>query len=477
MARATLPRPASTGQTTVRPLGAGPAVALVDWSHLVEDYLDNIGLSFAQFRDEMTGGWMFGMIDALRTVGCPVVLFCFSARVARVSRFTHRATGAPLCVLPAPGVYQMVRRPIPNPYAASLEEAAGPMHGAARPLLAVLKELAPYLATPVVALARELRRYRCGAILCQEYENPRFDVCTALGRLLRLPVFGIFQGGTAPVARLERLLRPAVLRSCAGLVIAARKEAERVRVRYGVPASCIARVFNPIDLSQCRAADRDEARAELGIPPDARVAVWHGRVLLPFKGLDVLLEAWEQIGRHRGGLDLRLLLVGTGSSAGELRARIAALRLRGVHWINEYLNDRRRIYHHLSAGDVYVLPSRHEGAPVAPVEAMACGLPVVASDVGGIPDILEHGEASGGVIVPPGDSAALAWALGRLLDDPVRARALGELARARAHSCFSLPSVGEQLYGFLCSRGFRRARQSPPEGVANGPGGPAAPSG
>jgi starch synthase len=457
---------------------AGPAVALVDWSHLVGDYLDNIGLSFAQFRDEMTGGWMFGMIDALRTVGCPAVLFCFSARVARVSRFTHRATGAPLCVLPAPGAYRAVRRRVPNPYAASLEEAVGTVQGVARPLLSVSKELGPYLATPVVALVRELRRYRCGAILYQEYENPRFDVCTALGRLLRLPVFGIFEGGTDPVARFERLFRPAAVRGCAGLVIATRKEAERVRASYGVPAPRIARVFNPIDLGKCRAADRDDARAEMGIPRDARVAVWHGRVLLPFKGLDVLLEAWERIGRHRGGLDLRLLLVGTtGGSAGELRGRIAALRLRGVHWINEYLNDRCRIYRHLSTGDVYVLPSRHEGSPVAAVEAMACGLPVVASDVGGIPTSWSTGRLPAGWSFRP--TTRRHWP--RPLARPAAGRPRPGARWAKAPGpaptpVFRSPPWGSSCTG-SCAAGDSAGRPFRREVVTNRLGGPSPPSG
>ncbi len=66
---------------------AAPCVALIDWSHLLEDFLDNLGVSFEAFRAEMTGGWMFGYIDALRHAGCRTVLFCFSARVDEPARF------------------------------------------------------------------------------------------------------------------------------------------------------------------------------------------------------------------------------------------------------------------------------------------------------------------------------------------------------------------------------------------------------
>jgi starch synthase len=450
---------------------------------LVEDYLDNLGLSLDQFRDEMTGGWMFGFIEALKRAGCDPVLICVSARVSSVTRTTHRATGAPLCFLPAPRVYRAIRRTILNPYAATVEEAVGAVRGARWAFCAVLKELAPHLATPLRALARELRRIRCSAVLCQEYEHPRFDACVRLGRRLRLPVFGVFEGGGEPLTRLERLFRRWSISHCAGLVIAARSEAQRVRARYGVPESRIARVFNPVDLSQCQAGERTAARAELGIPAGARVVAWHGRVLLPFKGLDVLVTAWDRLRRERPGRELCLLLIGTGGSAGELGERLDAVGRAGVVWVNQFLNDRERLYRHLSAADVYTLPSRHEGPTVAPIEAMALGLPVVASGVGGIPDILEGGEQSGGVVVPPGDPAALSHALGRLLDDEVLARRLGERAAFRAQSAFSLEAVGGQLADFLTARGAipprqasswkdgGRTRLGPQGGHSGGPGG------
>jgi glycosyltransferase involved in cell wall biosynthesis len=103
---------------------------------------------------------------------------------------------------------------------------------------------------------------------------------------------------------------------------------------------------------------------------------------------------------------------------------------------------------YLSAADVYVFPSRGEGLPVSPMEAMACGVPVVGSDASGMPDLLE-GQESGGVIVPRGDAAALASALGRMLDDLDLARRIGDAARRRAEQSFSLEAVGPRLRDFV----------------------------
>ena len=414
----------------------GPTVALIDWSHLVEDFLDNIGVSFEAFRTEMTGGWMFGYIDALRSAGCRTVLFCVSSQAAR---FDHVPTGATICVLPAPKSYRRARLRVPNPYAATLLEAAGEH----RLQTAFLKELIPYLATPLRALARELRREQCDVILCQDYEHARFDACVLLGRLTGRRVYGTFQGGNWQLSRFERPVRPLSLRACSGLIVGSSVEADRLRRHYGVPAGKIARIFNPLDLRIWPPVDRAEARSVLGIPREARVVAWHGRIDLHRKGLDVLAAAWAEVRRAQPGRDLRLLLLGTGRDAPALHGLFDGDP--SVCWRDEYVNDREVIRRHLAAADVYAFPSRHEGFPVAPVEALACGLPVVAADAPGVADILGAGEDAVGTIVPVGDAGAFARALGALLDD----RDLGVRARRRAEEHFSHESVGRELRRFL----------------------------
>lgn len=434
---------------------AGLTVALVDWSQLLEDYLDNIGLPFESFRDEMSGGWMFGYVEALRRAGVRAVLFCVSARVAETERHTHRPTGAGLCVLPAPRAYRALRRRVLNPYAATLEEAVGMVEGRARRACwSAARELMPYLSTPVVALARELRRERCDALLVQDYEHARFDVCLLLGRLTGRRVYATFQGGDHSHGRLERALRPVAVRRADGLFVAAGGEAARLRGRYALPDESIARVFNPLDLSEWRPGDRAAARQVLGLREAARVVVWHGRVDFRRKGLDVLLEAWRRVCDERTDEDLRLFLVGTGNDAAELRA--ASTGVRGLVRVDEYVRERGRLRTYLHAADVYAFPSRHEGFAVAPLEAMASGLPVVAADAPGVTDLLEGGEGAGGIVVPRGDPAAFAAALARLIDDEDLCRALGARARARVEESFALEAVGARLKEFLTKGGGDR---------------------
>ena len=436
----------------------GP-VAIFPWSDLIEDFLDSIGISFEKFRREMTGGWLFGYVEALKTAGIGSVIFCVSARHGNGARFVHEPTGAPLVVLPASRLYLRLRREMLDPYGLTLAETFGKSDGLRRVTQGVKRAAALYLNTPLPACARALRRERCAAILCQEYEYSRFDISVLLGRAMGIPVFATFQGGTWKLSPLEKVLRPLSLKACAGLIIASGAERDRVLSQYPSLSRRIGSIFNPLDMAPwqigdraARQAVRATVRRELDIPEHALVVVWHGRVDIHRKGLDLLMEAWKGVRKTINDRDVRLLLVGTGDDRDRLAGLIEGLGLEGVSWIDEYVLDRQRIRDYLIASDLSVLPSRHEGFPVAPLEAMACSLPVAATSVPGIPDIFQGGAASGGFIVPPDDTQALAKALILLLSRDDLRRGYASRARKRVESAFSPESVGGRLKRFFFDR-------------------------
>src|ERR1700733_5293767 len=434
-----------------------PTIAFLPWGDVIEDFLDGIGISIGDFANKMSGGWLFGYIEALRLRGIQSTIFCFSESVNETVYKTHNATGARIVLLPQSPAYRKIRRNIKNPYGLTTDEMFGLSSGLARYAWRAMRHVTPYLATPVIPLADEIRKEGCCAILCQEYESPRFDASVLIGKLLGIPVFATYQGGNwQQRSRLERVMRPLTIRRCDGFIIGSSAEAARIQKFYEVPSGKISKIFNPLDFSEWRAGSRQDARRKLGIPDGARVAVWHGRIDIQTKGLDIFLEAWNVVCTSRPEQDLLLLLVGTGSDADNLAEMIRRMGVPHVRWHREYILDRTEMRRFLTAADVYVFPSRREGFPVAPLEAMACGLPVVASSAPGIIDIFEEGEKSGGIVVPVGDAIALAKNLAPLLDDAPTARELGARARLRVERAFSLKSVGVQLQGLFLEKSVIR---------------------
>jgi starch synthase len=233
----------------------------------------------------------------------------------------------------------------------------------------------------------------------------------------------------------------------AGLIVPSHSEAARVAQTYGVPTAKIAPIPNPVDVITCGPGDRHRVRADLGIADSTRVVAWHGRVQMQTKGLDTLLDAWNLICARRPDADISLLLVGGGHNVGEFRGRLGASRK--VTWIDRYVLDRHELWSYLVAADIYTIPSRREGFAVAPLEAMACGLPVVASDARGVIDVFPRGEADGAIVVPRENAEALAEGLTRLIDHPPLASALGAIGRRRVDHEFSLQAVGQRLRQFV----------------------------
>lgn len=183
-----------------------------------------------------------------------------------------------------------------------------------------------------------------------------------------------------------------------------------------------------VELDRFRAPARGLFRAELGLSHDTPLVGIVGR-LAPVKAVDAFLDAAARVARSHP--TARFVIVGGGELEADLRRRGGELGLRACLRFLGFRADLPSVFADL---DILVLSSRNEGTPVTIVEALATGCAVVATAVGGVPDLLAHGEC--GVLVPPGDTDALASAIGRLIDEPqVRAR-IAAAGRDRAWNSF-----------------------------------------
>jgi glycosyltransferase involved in cell wall biosynthesis len=185
------------------------------------------------------------------------------------------------------------------------------------------------------------------------------------------------------------------------------------------------------------------------LPSETFVAVNHGRIDIRRKGLDVLLKAWSSFS---GDASSELVIIGSGQDRDIFARLLSEAGLPNVRWLSDYTTDRSLIRHWLSAADAYVTTSRIEGMPVAPLEAMACSLPIVATDAQGLPDILANGQESGGLIVRKDRPDEVAQALKRLKDDLHLRESLGRAARKRIEENFSLAAVAAAFDCLLTMR-------------------------
>ena len=424
-------------------------VGLFPWGDVWEDFYGTLGVSFEQFCESFTGSWQFGYVAALHSIGVHSVIYYSSTTVTEVMRVAHKPSGATICLIPAPSSYRKLHGRMRHPdhsmgYWGTIEALFGDV-GSRRYLFEMARQAAPYLATSLRRLRAELRREGCHALVCQDYEGPQFDKAAVLGRVMGLPVYAIFQGGVSEWNRIGRSVRPRTMKLASGFIIGPQAEIDRVTSTYGIGPEKIHRIFNAVAEEFWVASDKDKARQTLGVKPGTILVVWHGRVQMRQKGLDILLDAWEQVAEQYGDQELCLMLMGSGPDSGALRERVDRLRRGNVVWIDEFVDDRSRIRQFLSAADIYAFPSRREGLPVAPTEAMAQGLPVVAAKASGVIDIFEDGERSGGIVVERGKAGPFADALQRLIRDASLRRALGLRAFDAAKRRFTAEAVGRQL--------------------------------
>jgi glycosyltransferase involved in cell wall biosynthesis len=222
----------------------------------------------------------------------------------------------------------------------------------------------------------------------------------------------------------------------------------------GIPAERVFLIPNGIDTSLFYPAEDEERlclRQNLGLPEEKRLVVNTCR-LVKGKGVEYLLSAWERVAGERA--DAHLVIVGAGGSEAtscedELKAFV---KDHGLSNSVTFTGWSGNVADYLRASDLFVFPTEYEGFGLSLVEAMACGLPVVTSGVGGILSIVTDG--TDGILVEPGDPGLIYGEIMRVLDDPELAARLGENASHTALERYSMKSVAAQhfeLFSDLCA--------------------------
>ena len=222
-------------------------------------------------------------------------------------------------------------------------------------------------------------------------------------------------------------LSVATLNGAAAVAVSA-EVAQSIRDAHGIESVAIPNGI-PVTVYQAARSNRQPWRSENGFNQDDLLIVSVAR-LSPQKNHALLLRALASLTTKH---DVQLVLAGDGPLKGALEREAEALGIRDrLH----FLGVRNDIPDLLAASDVFALSSDAEGNPLSLMEAMAAGLPTVATAVGGVPELLTH--ESDGLVVPPGDADALAAALSRLVESPHLRHAMGSSAESKALAGFDI---------------------------------------
>ncbi|HEX6104654.1 MAG TPA: glycosyltransferase family 4 protein [Gemmatimonadales bacterium] len=308
--------------------------------------------------------------------------------------------------------------------------------------LAVMTEYLEAQYTATLATARA-----CGAhVVHAHWAIPTGPAALLAARRLRLPTVITMHGGDVYVNPQQGYdfptrwyVRPALrwtLRHADALT-AITEDCRQHALRAGAPRESVHIVFNGTDL---RRFSPDQSGVKPVDPRFGPHMIFACRQLFPRKGIRFLIEAAAQLKPRFP--DLHLVLAGDGFERAELVRLAERLGIsQQVTFLGWVSNADLPPYYRAAA--VSVIPSLEEGFGIPAAEAMGCAVPVVATDAGGLPEVVEH-EVTG-LVVPRGDAAALAAAIGSLLENPERRRRMGEAGRQRALRLFDWDRTAEQL--------------------------------
>lgn len=287
-----------------------------------------------------------------------------------------------------------------------------------------------------------LHNFEC---IDSHYVYPDGFAAILLGRVLGIPVFLSARGTDINVFPTYRLIRPMIrwsLKKAAGIVAVSAALREQI-VRLGISSELVKVIVNGVDPNRFFVSDRAAARAQLGIRQDGEVIVSVGS-LVPAKSHDLLIRAVAQL-RSKAGRRTSLYIVGEGPLRNRLKALIDELDLsEQAHLIGGQSNETLQQW--FNAADLSVLVSAREGMPNVVLESLACGTPVLATRVGGVPEVLVSEQL--GILVEP-SVEAIAAGIERALNSKWHREVISRHARTRTWD--SVAEEVEKYFSTACN--------------------------
>ena len=271
--------------------------------------------------------------------------------------------------------------------------------------------LASYFAILSWPLIRALRKDRPDVIFSQDYCSGRFDSLHLIAWWRSIPLVAVHSGSTGRY--LGALLKKLTIPKTDWVFTSGKREEDFLQKKYRLNPARMSTVRSPIDISVYKPVCRDSACAASGLDNAKRYFLFIGRLDDTVKRVSSIIHAFQKIATEFSDIDL--LILGTGRDEANLREQATKQIPGRVHFYGWVTNDETKVSV-LNIAECLILASRREGFPTVVGEALACGLPVVSSDVGAISDLVIDNKT--GWLFPPLDDEALVKRLQFIAENP-----------------------------------------------------------
>ena len=402
-----------------------PRVVFLDYPDVFEDFYPRYGVDLDSFRSFSTGS-----SSILRVIAEQVadVTWLVTTTTRRRMSFDH-VDGFQVEVVPSSLLHRVLWR----------EFYGRPWSWRLFPWFDQYATAASYLAPLSAAVLRRLASLRPEAVFVQDYATGRFDTAVALARVLRCRVVA-YHAGARESGYVGTRIRPLAMRAADALLTSAGTESTRLIESYGVDPNRVAVLLTPVDLDVFRPGPRVAACERSRLDPARARALFVGRLDDSTKRVRLLIDAFAEATGNNPHVEL--VIVGDGEDR-QMIERHAAAVLGDRVQVRGWVSSRAELADLYRAADALVLPSRREGFPTVVGEALASGLPVIASDVGGISEVVSHGVT--GWLFDAEQVSDLTAGLKVLAEEPVRFQDMRRAARAVAEQKLAPDAVADVL--------------------------------
>lgn len=405
-----------------------PLIAFFGYHDVFEDFYPHYGITQDAFANRWDRSGNHAYIRLLQHAIGDVVWYELSL-APELNEANHEKVGCRVRLLPSSWLHRQLWR------AFYLSKSSWRWQRFYR-IVAVISSYLALFSWPVL---RSLFHERPDIIFTQDYAIGRFDALLLLSRLLGISLVARY-AGSRPDHYLGRLMKHFTIRSANCLIASSRRELEMLANEFQVPRDRLRIVLTPIDLETFHPSDRTEACQVLGVDPSLRYLLFVGRLDDRIKRVSALIKAFAKLCPQYP--EVVLFIVGEGQDSQALHELVTEHCPDHVRFLG-WMSDKTELSNFYNVADCLFILSRKEGFPSVVGEAMACGTPVVGTDVGGISELVVPGTT--GWLISPDDDKSLLQVLIEVFEHHKVVYAMRQNARAMAEARLAMSVIIEQL--------------------------------